>query len=652
MWKDYSAGYIKSNRASSVSIMVASLISTLFLSLLSSLFYNFWTYEIERIILEEGDWRGRIKPTPLIAFYLVVLVIVSLSLILIIRNSFAVSMNARIHQFGIFSSIGATPGQIRTCLMQEAATLCTVPTLLGSILGVSATTGVIQVANLIAKDIEGRHEASFHYHPLIFVITILASVLTVFFSAWMPAKKLSRLTPLEAIRNADISLLKSTRYSRIRILSRLFGLEGELAGNSLKMQRRALRTSTLSLTLSFLGFTMMLCFIALSDISTKHTYFDRYQDVWDVMVTIKNTKIEELNLKEELYKLEGEKDIIVYQKAMASIPVSKEWISDELAAIGGIEAVAGSSVSESDDTWPVKAPVVIMDDGSFIEYCEQIDVMPQMNGTIILNRIWDSINSNYRYKEYIPFVTENRESIVLQNTEKDQERVVIPVLGYTQQVPVLREEYTNYSLVQFMPLSLWKEISGQLESAEEDIYLRILDREGVTLEELNETEENVLQLIGTNYETESENRIQEKLSNDKMKQGYKLIIGSFCFLLALIGIANVFSYTLGFLHQRKREFARYMSVGLTPAGMRKIFAIEALMIAGRPLLITFPLTVAFEAFAIKASYLNPMEVLTEVPVIPILIFSLVIFWFVGLAYYIGGKRLLQCDLCEVLRNDC
>lgn len=340
MWKDYSASFIKQNRASSISIMVAAFISALFLSLLCSLFFNFWNYDVEQIVLEEGGWQGRItgkideddlamiqnfanvesasvneelseepeivvdvyfqntrtiyrdmplitkklgldanaasyhelllsrylihdpqdaEPPLLMAFYLMILMIMSLALILIIHNSFAVTMNARIHQFGIFSSIGATPGQIRTCLMQEAAALCAVPILVGSIIGIALSFGVIQAINLLAADVVGRHEAVFKYHPLIFVITILVSVLTVFISAWLPAKKLSGLTPLEAIRNTGELRLKKKKHSRI--LSLLFGVEGELAGNALKAQKKALRTSTLSLTLSFLGFTVMLCFL-------------------------------------------------------------------------------------------------------------------------------------------------------------------------------------------------------------------------------------------------------------------------------------------------------------------------------------------------------------------------------------------------------
>ena len=204
MWKDYSKSYIKNNRASSISVMAAAFVATMFLSLLCCIAYNFWTYEIESIVLDEGGWQGRIageidetdlsiiqnfanvreavintelseeentvidicfqnartiyrdmpliseqlglesdaveyhslllsryfihdpqdsEPPLLLALYLGILIIVAVSLILIIRNSFELSMNARIHQFGIFSSIGATPKQIRICLLQEALAL-------------------------------------------------------------------------------------------------------------------------------------------------------------------------------------------------------------------------------------------------------------------------------------------------------------------------------------------------------------------------------------------------------------------------------------------------------------------------------------------------------------------------------------------------
>lgn len=729
MWKDYSAGFIKKNKSSSISIMAAAFISALFLSLVCSLFYNFWIYEIERITTEEGSWQGRIEgitesgistienfanvekveingslsegenivadvwfqdmrtiysdmpliteklgldstaasyhelllsrymvhdpqdktPPLLMTFFIALLIVVSVSLILIIHNSFAVSMDARIHQFGIFSSIGATPGQIFTCVMQEAAALCILPVLAGSFIGIAGSAGTIKATNFFAEGIAGRHEAVFQYQPLVFAVTILASLLTVFISACLPAKKLSRLTPLQAIRDAGELSLKKKKRSRV--LSMLFGVEGELAGNALKAQKKALRTSNLSLTLSFLGFTVMLCFFTLTGISTNHTYFERYQDAWDVMVTLKNTEISDFQQGEEIGNLQDVRSSVVYQKATAVCLLPESNMSDELSNLGGLTAVSGNSTMTSEGYYSVKASIVIMDDEGFEDYCEQLGIVPGTDGSIVLNRIWDSINSNFRYKEYIPFVKEEQSTITLQNAAQPGNVTEIPVLAYTQEPVTLREEYDNYAFVQFVPLSLWEQISGIIGNTEADTYIRILGKDGVTLSELEGMQSEISQVIQQTGSVEIENRIQEKISDNAMQKGVMMIFGAFCALLAMIGIANVFSNTLGFLRQRKREFARYASVGMTPEGMRKMFAIEAFVIAGRPLMITLPLTAIVVAFMITASYLDPMEFLAEAPLIPILIFLSAIFGFVGFAYYIGGKRMLECDLADALRSD-
>ena len=646
MWKDYSIGFIKKNRASSVSVLVAASISALFLSLLCGLFYNIWNYEIESVVLEEENRQGRISsPSLLMAFSLFVLLLVSVSLILIIHNSFAVSMNARVHQFGIFSSIGATPGQIRTCLLQEAAMLCVIPVLLGSFLGIALTFGAIQAVNALADGMAGRHEAVFAYHPLVLAATLLSSLLTVLISAWLPARKLSRLTPLEAIKNTGELQLK--RKKKSRILALLFGIEGELAGNALKAQRKALRTAALSLTLSFLGFTLMLSFFTLSGISTNHTYFERYQDAWDVMAVLADTKLTDFSYTEEIHAL-ADTDSVIYQKADALCSVPADAVSEEVKSLGGLEAIAGSGVGAADGGYTVQAPIVILDDRSFDLYCEQIGVSSAENGSVVLNRIWDSQNSNFRYREYVPFLSENQDTMTLRNQEDAAAAVELPVLGFTQEPPVLREEYDNYALVQFVSLSTWKQLQETLGNAQPDTYIRILSENGRTLTELRAIETELRDVLGRGISFEMENRVQEKIDNDAMLNGYKLVVGALCALLALIGIANVFSNTLGFIRQRKREFARYMSIGMTPEGMRKMFWIEALVIAGRPVLITLPVTAVFVWLMITASSLNPKEFLAAAPILPVVLFIAAIFGFVALAYYLGGRQIMRCSLVEAL----
>ena len=129
------------------------------------------------------------------------------------------------------------------------------------------------------------------------------------------------------------------------------------------------------------------------------------------------------------------------------------------------------------------------------------------------------------------------------------------------------------------------------------------------------------------------------------------IFGGFCVLLAIIGIGNVFSNTLGFVRQRKREFARYMSVGLTPGGIKKMFCIEALVIAGRPIVFTIPLAVIVVGYLLQTSYLEAEVFLSEAPLIPIAAFMLAILGTVALAYYLGYRNVRKISLAEALRDD-
>ncbi len=143
----------------------------------------------------------------------------------------------------------------------------------------------------------------FGYHPLVLMLTLLVTVITIWISVWLPARKLSKMTPLEAMKNTSELQLKRKKNSYL--LTLLFGVEGELAGNALRVQRKALRTASLSFIFSFMAFTIMQCFFSISKISTRETYFERYQSVWDIMVTVKDTDVDTFEEIQAIQRLDG-----------------------------------------------------------------------------------------------------------------------------------------------------------------------------------------------------------------------------------------------------------------------------------------------------------------------------------------------------------
>ena len=329
-----------------------------------------------------------------------------------------------------------------------------------------------------------------------------------------------------------------------------------------------------------------------------------------------------------------------------------------MKSFGGFSHASGNYVTQADDGWLVDAPIIILDDNSFLAYCEQIGVTPQLNGAVILNQIRDVTNPDFRHPDFLPYVKapdtgENAASILRQSGNEEM-TARIPVLAYTEKVPVLREEYATinyYELVHFIPVSLWKEIKGQIGGAEEDSYICVRSTEDPSVEELNMLQDKISQSLSGKYTIESENRIQEYETNDKQIQGMMAIFGGFCILLAIIGIGNVFSNTLGFVRQRKREFARYMSVGMTPKELRKMFCTEALVIVGRPVLLSLPLVIIAVAYMLKTSYLEVEVFMAEVPLLPIFLFMLAILGSVALAYSLAWRNVRKISLSEVLRDD-
>ncbi len=673
MWKEYTKGYLKNNRTSAVSMMTASFISALLLSLLSATFYNLWKYEVERLTAKGDTYalqamylvRDANDTAPRLVFplFLLIMGLASVSLVIIIHNVFTVSMNARLHQFGIFSSIGATPKQIRTCLFQEAWSVCAVPVLAGTLLGIAGAFGITKWSNVIGAGIENRREEVFGYHPLILAVTLLIAGVTIGVSVWLPARKLSRMTPLEAIKNAGDGQLKRRKHSRM--LSLLFGVEGELAGNALKAQKKALRTASLSLFLSFMAFTFMQCFFSLSAISTRETYFEKYQDAWDIMVTVKDEEIGAFGETEKIRALSGAKDVVVYQKAAAKCKLSEEELSEEMKANGGFSRASEKDVTQTEDGMIVNAPIVILDDESFLRYCAQIGIEQRLDGAVILNRIRDVTNPDFRHPQYMPYLKEGGETVFLgsggmENVEAEngvtKDAVVeLPVLAYTQEVPRLREEYATldyYELVHFLPLSLWKEYREQIAGTEEeDTCIRVLGREGVTVEELSALQQEIDKVTEGHYKIESENRIRSYEENDTKMQGMMTIFGGFCVLLAVIGVSNMFSNTLGFVRQRKREIARYLSVGMKPQEIRKMFCIEAFVIVGKPVLFTLPVVVLAVGAMLRASFMDPAEFMAEAPLRPIITFMLAVWAAVGFSYYLGWRKVRGLNLTEVLRDD-
>lgn len=628
MWREYSIKHIKNNKASSIFLAVISLISTMFLSLLCSMAYNLWIDHINQIIFIEGSYTKR--PEPLVMAYGFVILAACISLIIMIHNAFEVPMNNRIHQLGILQSVGATPKQIKSFLLQEVMTLCFIPILCGILLGIGVSYLLVETVITITADVR-EYQAAFHFHIMVFVMSFVVSALTVLLSAWIPAKKVSKLTPLEALGygiETGVTKMKKFRYSKI------WGVHGELARKSIYARRKELRTSTFSLFFAFFALIGLLNIEIISGISTQFTYFERYRDKWDMVLT---TKEYSENLLEKIEKIEGIESCISYRKAMTDTTISEQKFSQELKEIG-IENLTEMITLDMDNNYVFSVPIYFLDNYSFEKYCTEQHIT--QTDAVVINKIWDSLHSNRKYREYIPLIDMQYPlNIDLAGNE-------LNIDSYTAEMPRIREEYKQYSLTLIASQNLYDNLVRTLPVSEAtyniDLTSAIKDKE---------VQEQIKSLLQGYGEYSLESRMESEQFELKMRSGMKAFIWSFTAIIACIGVANIFSFTLGQIMQRRKEFARYFAIGLSGKGMRKILFMEAIIICLRPLLLSVIINAPLVTVLLSAAYISVPEYLSKAPFMLVILFVVTVIAFVMFAYYLGSKKICNSDLVEVIKDE-
>ena len=173
----------------------------------------------------------------------------------LIYSAFSISVSERTRQFGLLRSVGATRGQLRRSVLYEAGVISAIGIPLGILCGMGGMAVTLHFIGgmfqgMMAAEIPMRFRVSWASVGISAVIALV----TVLISVWIPAKRATRVTALEAIRqNQDIhSRGKDVRVSRLT--GRLFGLEGILAKKYFRRSRRRYRATIVSLVLSLVLF--------------------------------------------------------------------------------------------------------------------------------------------------------------------------------------------------------------------------------------------------------------------------------------------------------------------------------------------------------------------------------------------------------------
>ena len=190
----------------------------------------------------------------------VLIVIVAVSGIIIMYNSFNLSLVERRKQYGILKSLGIKNSSLYVMILFEALVLSVVGIVIGYICGMIGDYLVVGYINetmvnmMKGMGVESELQMSLIYTTNIhaFYLVAISTGITVLLAAMIPAIKSTRISPIENIRGKDDYVVNTKKVKTSNISKKLFGIEFDLARKNMKRAKKRFRVATLSLAIAFI----------------------------------------------------------------------------------------------------------------------------------------------------------------------------------------------------------------------------------------------------------------------------------------------------------------------------------------------------------------------------------------------------------------
>ena len=609
----------------------------------------------------------------------VVALIIILTSVYCIKNSFNISITEKIRQYGMLASVGATRRQIKSSVKTEAAMLGVVGIPVGTMSGILASLVLVKVVNALSAGWL-NFALSFHTSLPALILAVILSIATIYFSATGSARRAAKVTPLEAIRNTKEIKIKSAKLKTPAIIGRIWGIGGVISYKNIKRNNKKYRTTVTSIVICSVTFIVISYFMSMAFSVVGMSYASVDYNIGINMSCKKDLDIEKLS--ELVSGIEGAEDYLV--GAGYYFDVDKPEYTKEYGEY------CGQLYDDSEDV-SQEFLITVLNDKSYDKYASDAGIKNADTGAILVNKCtFDVYNEKsskyvkeemelYKYKAgdtircgYNVYEdaadddnavegdtesgTEDNSGYVDEETINNGVRktVDVTIAGVTDKVPTGYKGYGNTTLL-FMNQkgfeSLWADgKSNELKPGHASYSAYVVAENADEYQDTFEKE---------TAENPEYSQISFYVSNlDKQMRDEKslfTLLGVFAYglivVIALIGITNIINTLSTGMELRSREFATLRSIGMTDKQFAGMVRLESVFISVKALVIGVPLGILISY--LLCVMMNRMDdaIIYELPYKAIILCIVVVIMLIYAIMKLSMTKLRHNNIIETIKNE-
>lgn len=576
---------------------------------------------------------------------IIMLSLVSIGCIIVIHNSFAISVMERKREFGLLSSIGATKKQIKKSVFYEALVVGVIGIvfgILGAYIGIGCV--ILIINNLISDMLE--YKLHLVTNPLFIIIPVIFMIIVIGVSAFIPSRRASKVSPIEAIRQNDDIKINKKKIRTSKLVLKLFGIEGEIALKNIKRNKKKYRVTIVSLFISIVLFISFSSYMNYT-LNTASSVMGEVPYDYQISYFGDDNNKEALDKINEIVKSSDVKEYVSYSVGNLSIignyTYSDEYLDFYKSAYGddGIKALNNLKYQS--------IYILVLDDNSYNKYKKLIGL--DKDSVILLNRFKGvSYGNNKRVNYDIPVINSGDINIKICNFDDDEENV--DTTKYcNKNIDNIFVTNKSFDLIEeFSYMDDFKLIVNK------KLYDSILDG-GIDFTQFNIISDNTNNIDKLTKELDKYNNVNYINIKESMKQTnnlilvVKILMYGFISLVTLIGVTSVFNTISTSMALRKREFAILRSVGLTRGGFNKMLFFESLFFGMKSLIFALPVSIGV-TILIHYSLADMVSISTIIIPWKAIIISIVsVFIIVLLTMMYSSSKIKKHNIIEQIREE-